>query len=184
MMMSETLARESALDTPLAPAAPADDDVPPGPVVPAGSTLAAPKPPQPGELKYRLTLFLFPSILLVFVALYVTSLASGVPPEMGLLRAGGASVVLAILARVAISILGDDSRMVLSESQIRAIAQSDTLREKLLAGINERETDAAGTNDDPLAPRPAATADAPLTAPLAPPAGGTLTDTAVFGGKE
>src|SRR5687768_15823519 len=54
------------------------------------------KPPRPGELKYRLTLLLFPSILLIFVALYVSSLASGAEPEISLLYAGGASVVLAI----------------------------------------------------------------------------------------
>jgi len=95
---------------------------------------------RPGELKYRLTLFLFPSILLVFVALYVTSLASGVLPEMALLRAGGASVVLAVLARVAVSILGDESRTLLNEQQIVAQARSEALKEKLLANLTAHAT--------------------------------------------
>ena len=90
---------------------------------------------RPGELKYRLTLFLFPSILLVFVALYVTSLASGVMPEMALLRAGGASMVLAVLARVAVSILGDESRALLNEQQIVAQARTEALKERLLANL-------------------------------------------------
>ena len=55
-------------------------------------------------------MLIFPSILLVFVALYVTSLASGVEPEVGLFRAGGVSLVLAVLARVAVGILGDETR--------------------------------------------------------------------------
>jgi hypothetical protein len=165
MMMSNTLAPDSALTMPDSPQAPADD----GPAAPPGSALAAPRPSQPGELKYRLTLFLFPSILLVFVALYVTSLASGVAPEVGLLRAGGASVVLAILARVAISILGDDTRMIVSESQIRALAQSDALKEKLLAGLAERD---------------AQDADDPLTARTSPALGETSINPAAIGGKE
>ena len=74
MMMSDTLAPDSALDAFGATETPIDE----GPAAPPGSALAAPKPAQPGELKYRLTLLLFPSILLVFVALYVTSLASAV----------------------------------------------------------------------------------------------------------
>src|SRR5581483_10932197 len=142
MMMSDTLAREPALDLPASLDGTAGpDDL--GPAAPPGSTLAAPRSPQPGELKYRLTLFLFPSILLVFVALYVTSLASGVAPEMGLLRAGGASLVLAILARAAISILGDDTQAVLTEQQIRALSRSDALKNKLLATLAEDEAAAA-----------------------------------------
>ena len=152
MMMSDTLAQDPAVAS-LEPADPSLE----GPVAPPGSALAAPKPPQPGEMKYRLTLMLFPSILLVFVALYVTSLASGVAPEMGLLQAGGASVVLAVLARVAISILGDDTRSVMNEQQIRSLAQSEALREKLLASLNERDAevaaaDAPATNATPAAP--------------------------------
>src|SRR4051794_38035078 len=62
----------------------------------------------PGELKYKLTMLLFPAILLVFVALYVSSLASGIDPEVGLFRAGGAALVLAVIGRVAIGIIGDE----------------------------------------------------------------------------
>jgi hypothetical protein len=87
------------------------------------------KPLLPGELKWRLTLLLYPSILLVFVALYVSSLASGIEPEMGLLRAGGASLVLAVLARVAVGILGDEKRLVLNDSQIVAMARSGAVRD-------------------------------------------------------
>jgi hypothetical protein len=170
MVMSETLDRATALDMLDTPGLSADG-VPEGPVAPPGSALAAPKPPQPGELKYRLTLFLFPSILLVFVALYVTSLASGVAPEVGLLRAGGASVVLAILARVAIGILGDDTRMVLNEHQIRALARSDALKEKLLAGMAERDAEDAADAD-------------PLTAHRSPLGGESPINTAAIGGKE
>jgi len=167
MMMSDTLAPDSALDSYEATEAPIDE----GPAAPPGSALAAPKPAQPGELKYRLTLLLFPSILLVFVALYVTSLASSVAPEMALLRAGGASVVLAILARVAIGILGDDTRSVMNEHQIRALAQSDALKDKLLASLAER--DAQQHTDEHDAE----------TSPEASPAP-TLNDLADTGGKE
>jgi hypothetical protein len=89
------------------------------------------KPLLPGELKWRLTLLLYPSILLVFVALYVSSLASGIEPEMGLLRAGGASIVLAVLARTAVGILGDEKRLVLNDSQIVAMARSGAVRDHL-----------------------------------------------------
>ena len=44
---------------------------------------------RPGELKWRLTSILYPSILLIFVALYVSSLASGIEPEMALLQETG-----------------------------------------------------------------------------------------------
>lgn len=169
MMLSDTLAPGSTLDAHPSLAATARlDDV--GPAAPPGSTLAAPKPAQPGELKYRLTLFLFPSILLVFVALYVTSLASGVAPELGLLRAGGASVVLAILARVAIGILGDDTRTVLTEQQIRAMAQSAALKDKLLATLAEQDAQAAAAT---------ARAETPTPTPTTP-----ANDLADTGGKE
>lgn len=67
------------------------------------------------ELKQRLTTFLFPSLLLVFVALYVTALASGAPPEMALLRSGGAGVVLAVLGRVALGIVNDEETLTINE---------------------------------------------------------------------
>jgi hypothetical protein len=92
-----------------------------------------PKPLIPGELKYKLTMMLFPAILLVFVALYVASLASGIDPEVGLFRAGGVSLVLAIIARMAIGILGDETRLVLSDQQIVAMARSGAVRDYLAA---------------------------------------------------
>jgi hypothetical protein len=82
-------------------------------------------------MKQRLNLLLFPSILLVFVALYVTSLAAGVEPEMGLLQAGGVSVVLAVLGRAAVGILGDETRLVLNDAQIIAMARSGAVRDYL-----------------------------------------------------
>src|SRR5215210_800560 len=67
------------------------------------------------DLKQRMSTFLFPSILLVFVALYVTSLASGSQPEVGLLRSGGASLVLAVLGRVALGIVTDEASLTINE---------------------------------------------------------------------
>ena len=67
------------------------------------------------DLKQRLTTFLFPSLLLVFVALYVTSLASGATPELALLRSGGAGVVLAVLGRVALGIINDEETLAINE---------------------------------------------------------------------
>jgi hypothetical protein len=100
-----------------------------------------PDPQQSGELKYKLTMLLFPAILLVFVALYVASLASGVDPEVGLFRAGGASLMLAILARVAIGIIGDDTRLVLNDGQIVAMARSGSVRDYLAASAGDSGTD-------------------------------------------
>ena len=90
-----------------------------------------PKPPQPGELKWKLTTLILPSVMLLFVALYVSSLSSGVEPEFALLRAGGVSVVLAVLGRAAVSILGDDSRLVLNDNQIVATARDGALPDYL-----------------------------------------------------
>ena len=67
------------------------------------------------DLKQRLTTFLFPSLLLIFVALYVTSLASGATPELALLRSGGAAVVLAVLGRVALGIVNDEETLAINE---------------------------------------------------------------------
>lgn len=86
---------------------------------------------RPGELKWRLTSVIYPAILLIFLALYVSSLASGVEPEVALLRAGGAGLVLAILARVAVGIIADETRLVLNDSQIVAMARSGAVREYL-----------------------------------------------------
>jgi hypothetical protein len=113
----------------------------------------AAKGPAPGEIKYKLTVMLFPSILLIFVALYVTSLANKVEPEVALFWAGGASLVLAILARVAVGILGDDSRLVLNDSQIVALARSGAVQEYL-----------AGSGDEAGAAPVSGGADQPSTA--------------------
>ena len=95
------------------------------------------KAQRPGELKWRLTSILYPSILLIFVALYVSSLASGIEPEIALLRSGGASLVLAVLARVAVGIIADETRLVLNDSQIVAMARSGGARDYLSkAGID------------------------------------------------
>lgn len=67
------------------------------------------------DLKQRLTTFLFPALLLVFVALYVTALASGATPEMALLRSGGAGIVLAVLGRVALGIVNDEETLTINE---------------------------------------------------------------------
>jgi hypothetical protein len=97
--------------------------------------------PNPSELKQRLNGLLFPSILLIFVALYVTSLAAGVEPEMGLLQAGGVSVVLAVLGRAAVGILGDETRLVLNDAQIIAMARSGAVREYLDQSGNDADDD-------------------------------------------
>jgi hypothetical protein len=92
-----------------------------------------PRPPSPAELKHRLTVLLFPAVLLVFVALYVTCLASGLEAEMALLRAGGASLVLAVLARVAVGIVGTERKDGLSDREALARARMEALREKMMA---------------------------------------------------
>ena len=102
------------------------------------------KAQRPGELKWRLTSVLYPSILLIFVALYVSSLASGTEPEMALLQSGGASLVLAVLARVAVGIIADETRLVLNDSQIVAMARSNGVRDYLSkAGIDSPDYPAA-----------------------------------------
>lgn len=90
-----------------------------------------PKPPRPGELKWKLTMMVLPAVMLVFVALYVTCLAANVQPEVALFQAGGASVVLAVLGRVAVSILGDDSRLISYDIGIVDLAQSGSVQEYL-----------------------------------------------------
>jgi len=101
------------------------------------------KQPRPGEVKWHLTTLLFPAILLVFVALYVTSLSAGTEPEVALFRAGGASVVLAVLGRVAVGILGDDTRLVLNDSQIVAMARTGAVRDYLSGSAAGRDSDGA-----------------------------------------
>ena len=89
---------------------------------------ATPQTSHAAELRYRLTMLIFPSILLVFVALYVTSLGAAIEPEVSLFRAGGAAVILAVLARVAVGILGDESHPVLDDRQIMAMARGGAMR--------------------------------------------------------
>ncbi len=103
-----------------------------------------PKPPRPGELKWKLTTLILPSVMLLFVALYVSNLSSGVEPEFALLRAGGVSVVLAVLGRAAVSILGDDSRLVLNDDQIVATARDGALPD-YLSGV-DAEPGSAGAD--------------------------------------
>lgn len=106
--------------------------------------LVAPEPPRPSELKYRLTLLLFPSILLIFVALYVSSLASGAEPEISLLYAGGASVVLAILARAAVGIVGDGSGPdEQNERERLALARIGELQSQMMAAKAAQQAHAA-----------------------------------------
>jgi hypothetical protein len=104
-----------------------------------------------GDLKYKLTMLIFPAILLLFVALYVASLASGIDPEVGLFRAGGVSLVLAILARAAVGIIGDETRLVLNDRQIVALARSGAIRDYLAGGDGEHGPDhAAADTEEPF----------------------------------
>jgi len=123
---------------------------------------AAPKKEsRPGELKYKLTSMLFPSILLIFVALYVTSLASRMEPEMALFWSGGAGLVLAILARAAVSILADDTRLVLNDTHDVAPVSAEAMN-AYLAGSGGEQGAAPGSGG----------ADQPSTAASAAGTGG------------
>ena len=117
------------------------------------ASLSAPvqaqKAPPIGEIKWRLTSMLYPAILLLFVALYVTCLGAGTEPEVALLQAGGVSVVLAVLGRLAVGILGDDTRLVLDDSQIVAMARNGAVRDYLSGSGAAR--DAAGAELPPTA---------------------------------
>ena len=104
---------------------------------------SGPRPPQPGYMKWKLTTLVLPAVMLLFVALYVSSLSSGVEPELALLKAGGVSVVLAVLGRVAVGILGDDSRLILNDNQIVALAQDGPVPEYLSGVGAERGSDGA-----------------------------------------
>lgn len=112
-------------------ASPSDEHVQAARQLLSGKTTTVESKPTASELKQRLNLLLFPSILLIFVALYVTSLAAGIEPEMGLLQAGGVSVVLAVLGRAAVGILGDETRLVMNDAQIIAMARSGAVRDYL-----------------------------------------------------
>jgi hypothetical protein len=102
------------------------------------------KLPPPGEMKWKLTTIVYPAVLLVFVALYVTSLSAGSQPEIALLQAGGAGIVLAVLGRVAIGILGDDSRLVLDDAQLVAMARTGSAGDILTGAGDEHGSYGAG----------------------------------------
>ena len=51
------------------------------------------------EPSHKLTGLLFPALLLVFLGLYLAGITAGVEPEIAMLRAGLASVTLAIVGR-------------------------------------------------------------------------------------
>jgi len=102
------------------------------------------------HLKQRVSRFLFPSILLVFLALYVTSLASGNQPEVGLLRSGAASLVLAVLGRVDLGIIGDEESLAINELALLAHA----------AGASSARGLAVAAPVDPTASPPSPTTDA------------------------
>ena len=55
----------------------------------------------------RLADLLFPALLFVFLGLYVAGILAGVEPEMAMLRAAAASIVLAFVGRFATGILED-----------------------------------------------------------------------------
>ena len=48
---------------------------------------------------------LLPGLLVVFLGLYVAGLTAGIEAELAMLRAGGASLVLALVGRFAIGLL-------------------------------------------------------------------------------
>jgi hypothetical protein len=98
----------------------------------------------PGEMTWKLTAIVYPAVLLIFVALYVTSLSAGAQPEIALLQAGGVGVVLAVLGRLAVGILGDDARLVLNDAQIAAMAHSGAVPDILQGAASEHGSGGAG----------------------------------------
>ena len=134
-------------------------------------------------LKQRISTFLFPSILLIFVALYVTSLASGNQPEVGLLRSGAASVVLAVLGRVALGIISDEETLAINEL---------ALLEHTAAGAGALSGQTTDAPADPTAALPGPPADAPaatdaptgfIPTPLGTRAGAAAIDGLARGGQ-
>jgi hypothetical protein len=75
------------------------------------------------EQAERLTRLFFPLILIVFLGLYVTSLVSGVDPELALLRSGLAALALALIGRLAIGILEAAARA--ADEDIIEVAVAD-----------------------------------------------------------
>ncbi len=130
------------------------------------------------DLKQRLTTFLFPSLLLIFVALYVTALASGAPPEMALLRSGGAGVVLAVRGRVALGIINDEETLTINE--LTLLEQTMALE----ASAERADTAAIHAPSDASANDDASTLDAPtgfIPTPLGARAGASTVEALVRG---
>jgi hypothetical protein len=113
----------------------------------------APKLLTPGEMTWKLTTIVYPAVLLVFVALYVSSLSAGAQPEIALLQAGGVGVVLAVLGRLAVGILGDDFRLVLNDAQIAAMTRSGAIHDILQGAAAEH---GSGISGQPSTAAPAA----------------------------
>ena len=140
------------------------------------------------ELKQRLTTFLFPSLLLIFVALYVTSLASGATPELALLRAGGAGVVLAVLGRVALGIINDEETLAINELTVleQAMAAEALANDGALARGELATPTAVGAPSDASAQTDAPTGFIPT--PLGARPGASTVEATVrgepFGGQE
>jgi hypothetical protein len=62
------------------------------------------------DLAESLLDWLLPGIIIVFLALYVVSIRSGLEPEMALVHAGGAGAVLAVLGRLAVAVVSVERR--------------------------------------------------------------------------
>ncbi len=131
------------------------------------------------HLKQRVSRFLFPSILLVFLALYVTSLASGNQPEVGLLRSGAASLVLAVLGRVALGIIGDEETLAINELALLGRATGGSSDGQ----ATDAQVDPTAATNTPAADASAAT-DAPtgfIPTPLGSRAGASMVEGIVRG---
>lgn len=83
----------------------------------------------------------FPALLFVFPGLYVAGLSAGVEPEFAMLRAGLASLVLALVGRFATGMLGNLPPPVPVEESDEAPAPIDRIARELWAGIAPRPTD-------------------------------------------
>jgi hypothetical protein len=78
------------------------------------------------DIAERLTGWLLPGILMAFLTLYALAIRSGMEPEIALLQAGGAGAVLAVLGRLAISVVSVGSN---TTESINLAAGSATLEE-------------------------------------------------------
>lgn len=57
------------------------------------------------EIASRVGRWIFPSIVMIFVALYGLGLFNGDAPEIALLRAGAAGIALAVIGRIGLAVL-------------------------------------------------------------------------------